>query len=112
MNLSKAKSLRANQTEAEKRLWSLLRDNQFQGLKFRGQVSMGKYVADFICHKQNLVIEVDGGQHSVTDKYDKQRTQWFESQGYTVLRFWNNEVLENTEGVLIAIANFLNDPLT
>lgn len=88
-------------TDAERRLWYALRDRRFAGWKFRRQVSIGPFVADFLCHAAALVIEVDGGQHSA--ETDARRTAFLEGQGYRVLRFWNNEVLENTEGVLRAL---------
>jgi len=103
MTLSKTKTLRSNQTEAEKRLWKELRAKRYQGLKFRRQVAIGLYIADFVCHEKKLVIEVDGGQHANQVAADNQRTKFFEKDGYKVLRFWNNEVLENLEGVMKVI---------
>jgi very-short-patch-repair endonuclease len=98
-----AKNLRKNLTEAEKILWLNLRAKQFEGLKFRKQAPMGRYVVDFVCHAKKLVIEVDGGQHAVNKPLDQQREMWLRAQGYSVLRFWNNEVIENIEGVLECI---------
>jgi very-short-patch-repair endonuclease len=95
-----AKNLRKNSTEAEKKLWLHLRAKQFQGLKFRKQAPMGRYIVDFVCHAKKLVIEVDGGQHAADKSRDRQRGIWLRAQGYEVMRFWNNEVLENVEGVL------------
>jgi very-short-patch-repair endonuclease len=98
-----AKNLRKNLTDAEKIVWLHLRAKQFQGLKFRKQAPMGRYVVDFVCHANKLVIEVDGGQHAVNKSRDQQREVWLRAHGYNVLRFWNNEVLENIEGVLECI---------
>ena len=105
MSTSRARELRRNQTRAEARLWSALRNRQVAGLKFRRQVPLGPYVVDFFCLSASLVVEVDGGQHGAPDgrSQDARRTCWLEAQGYRVMRFWNNEVLENLEGVLALI---------
>ena len=99
--LNQAKVLRKNMTAQEKILWNLLRNNKFYGLKFRRQVPIGNYVVDFVCEIHNLIIELDGGQHNKSDNidYDKKRTKFLESKGYTVLRFWNNEIDNNIDGV-------------
>ena len=94
-----AKKLRKNQTEAEKELWSELRREQLKGIKFRRQQPIGGYIVDFVTFELNLVIEVDGGQHH-ENKEDEVRDEWLEDEGFTVLRFWNNEVLDNIKGVL------------
>src|SRR6266478_4936012 len=99
-----ARRLRANQTEVEKRLWSRLRDRGLFGLKFRRQVPLGSFVADFVCAEHALIVELDGGQHSAFEEADRRRTVWFESGGWRVIRFWNNEVNNNIDGVLHAIA--------
>jgi very-short-patch-repair endonuclease len=96
-----ARTLRATPTDAETRLWSRLRGKQLNGLRFRRQHPIGPYVVDFFCAEANLIIEVDGGQH-VGDS--PQRTAWLEARGYRVIRFWNNEALINTDGVLSVIA--------
>jgi len=101
-----ARSLRQNPTDAEMRLWSKLRRKQIDDHRFRRQVPIGPYIADFVCLEQRLVIEVDGGQHSESVK-DDIRTAWLGRQGFRVLRFWNNDVLGNTEGVLTVIAQHL-----
>jgi very-short-patch-repair endonuclease len=101
-NLSqRAKELRKNSTDAENLLWNRLRAKQLNGLKVRRQHPIGNYIVDFICIKEKIIIEVDGGQH--TKEKDKEREECLEEQGYIVLRFWNNEVLTNIEGVLEAI---------
>jgi len=96
----RARQLRKNLTEAEKKLWSLLRQKQFDGHRFRRQTSIGPYIVDFFCPAAKLIIEVDGGQHAINAEADKARTQWLEAHGYRVLRFWNNEILTNSDGVL------------
>jgi very-short-patch-repair endonuclease len=97
----RARSLRRDATEAEKRLWQYLRQPPFKEHHFRRQATIGPYFADFASHHLRLVIEVDGGQHS-EDK-DARRTNDLIARGYLVLRFWNNEVLENIDGVLSMI---------
>lgn len=98
----RARTMRHGGTDAEGRLWQALRARQLQGAKFRRQVPLGDYVADFLCFEARLIVEVDGGQHSL--ERDGARTAWLESQGFRVVRFWNNEVLGNLEGVLRMIA--------
>jgi very-short-patch-repair endonuclease len=102
MSRSHAKSLRANMTEAERRLWYYLRAHRFAGMKFRRQALIGSYIVDFASSQKNLIIEVDGGQHADSES-DRRRSRWLEDQGFRILRFWNNEVLNNTHGVLEAI---------
>jgi len=93
-------ALRRNQTEAERRLWYHLRAHRFMGLKFKRQKPMGRYVVDFVCVEHRLIIELDGGQHTEQMAYDQHRDAWLLSQGYTVLRFWNNDVMQRLESVL------------
>ncbi|MCF8719188.1 endonuclease domain-containing protein [Nitrospina gracilis] len=97
-----SKHLRRNLTDAERALWTTLRNRQITNHKFRRQVTLGNYVADFVCMEKRLIVEVDGGQHMDSEK-DAERTAWLESQGYCVLRFWNDEVLKNKEGVVQVI---------
>ena len=89
---------------AEHALWRQLRDGCLGGYWFRRQVPIGIYVVDFVCYAARLVVEVDGGQHVERQTQDLQRTAWLESQGFRVLRFWNNEVLANVEAVKGVIA--------
>ena len=98
--LKSAKSLRSNQTNVESKLWYHLRAHRFMGLKFKRQKPIGSYIADFVCWERKLVIEVDGGQHAEQVEYDIKRTQYLESEGYKVLRFWNNQVMHELESVL------------
>ncbi len=98
----RARQLRKTATEAEQKLWQVLRDRRLCGWKFRRQVLCGPYVLDFYCHEQRLAIEVDGGQHNQTEQHarDRQRTDYLQAQGLRVMRYWNNDVLQNLTGVL------------
>ena len=101
-----ARKLRGNRTEAEARLWQHLRNRQLLGFKFRFQYPIGAHVADFACEQARLVVELDGGQHA-DSKSDPLRTAAIEAAGYTILRFWNHDVLSNTDGMLEEIAQML-----
>ncbi|MBI4725070.1 MAG: DUF559 domain-containing protein [Rhodomicrobium sp.] len=102
-----ARRLRRRETDAERKLWSRIRDRQFFGFKFRRQVSVCGFVADFLCHEAKLIIELDGGQHSERAGADALRTKLLNEAGFLVLRFWNNDVLANADGVLAAVAEEL-----
>jgi very-short-patch-repair endonuclease len=104
-----ARALRKRSTDAEAYLWRHLKNRQMEGFKFRRQQPMGRYVVDFANLEKKLVIEVDGGQHAI-DPGDKRRDKWVRAEGYKVLRFWDNEVLGNLEGVLEMIRNALLTP--
>ena len=106
--LDNAKALRSNQTDAEQRLWYHLRAHRFMGLKFKRQKPLGRYIVDFVCLERRLIIELDGGQHAEQAAYDRHRDAWLRNQGYTVLRFWNNEVMQQLEGVLEQIRGTLS----
>ena len=95
-----ARILRRDKTEAEAKLWRCLHNRQMEGAKFRFQSPVGGHVPDFLCSDAKLIIELDGGQHGVQVEKDTLRTDALEAAGYTVIRFWNNDVLANTEGVL------------
>jgi len=97
-----ARNLRLAPTDAERRLWRYLRSRQLEGAHFRRQHPIGDYFADFCCIRLKLVIEVDGGQHSESE-HDLKRDAWLKAQGYVVLRFWNNDVLMQTEEVVSTI---------
>jgi len=103
-----ARALRASITEAESRLWYFLRDRRFKGAKFRRQVPVGPYVVDFLCVAASLVVEADGGQHSERMARDEERTKYLEGNGYRVVRFWNNDVMGNIEGVMEVIGRELD----
>ena len=96
-----AGKLRKRSTNAEKLLWKHLRQKQIEGLKFRRQQAIDNYIVDFVCFENRLVIEIDGGQHS--EEKDKERDSYLKKQGFRVIRFWNNEVLNNVQGVLEVI---------
>jgi very-short-patch-repair endonuclease len=96
----RARRLRSNPTEVEKRLWMRNRKRQLFDHRFRRQVPIGPYIVDFACVERSLIVEVDGGQHSWRADKDLQRTAWLEAHGWHVVRFWNNEVMENIDGVL------------
>jgi very-short-patch-repair endonuclease len=102
-----ARKLRRQETDAERKLWSRIRDRQFFGLKFRRQVPVCGYVADFLCHEVKLIVELDGGQHAERGEEDASRTKALGEAGFVVLRYWNNDVLANTDGVLTEIAERL-----
>ena len=105
----RARALRAAQTDVERSLWQRLRNRQLNGAKFRRQHPIGSYIADFFCLDARLIVELDGSQHG--EEYERQpderRTEYLESQGYRVLRFWNEEVLDNIDGVLETIVKHL-----
>ncbi|MGO9484791.1 MAG: endonuclease domain-containing protein [Rhodomicrobium sp.] len=102
-----ARKLRSQTTDSESRLWCALRNRQVNGFKFKRQIPFGPYIADFVCIEAGLIVEADGGQHAVQAEADEVRTKYFEQSGYRVLRFWNNDVLQNLEGVLETIASEL-----
>ena len=102
----RARGLRVRMTDAERKLWFSLRDRRFAGFKFRRQVPIGRFIADFVCFEGRLVIEVDGGQHADSIA-DQRRDRWFAANGFRVMRFWNNEVLSNLEGVMTRLAETL-----
>lgn len=95
-----ARKLRELQTPAEQKLWSVLCNRQVDGLKFRRQHPMGKFIVDFYCGSNRLVIEVDGGGHLDQEEYDAERTAWLEGQGYRVIRFTNLEILKDLNSVI------------
>jgi very-short-patch-repair endonuclease len=97
-----ARSMRADATKAENMLWQALRNRQLEGLKFKRQVPLGGYNLDFVCFGAQLIVEVDGGQHAES-KRDLERDGYFESQGFKTLRFWNDEVERNLDGVCLSI---------
>jgi len=99
---ARAKELRARLTDAERHLWRFLR-HEYLGCKFRRQVPIGPYIADFACLDHQLVVEIDGSQHTMQSTYDASRDHFLRAQGFEVLRFWSNEVFQNTAGVLEVI---------
>jgi very-short-patch-repair endonuclease len=103
----RARTLRHDATDAEKKLWQHLRQPPFKQHHFRRQATIGPYFADFASHQLRIVIELDGGQHA-DNTADDRRTSYLVSEGYRVLRFWNNDVLKNTSGVLLTIDTAIN----
>jgi very-short-patch-repair endonuclease len=104
LNRLHAKSMRSEMTDAERTLWMQLRAHRLDGLKFRRQTPIGRYIVDFVCHEHRLVIELDGGQHAES-QHDTTRDRWLESKGYRILRFWNSDVFQNRGGVLETIVS-------
>ena len=105
----RAQELRNNATPAERTLWRCLSKRHLSGHKFTRQAPVGPFVCDFLCRERGLVVEVDGGQHAEMAAADATRTNYLEQQGFQVLRFWNNDVLQNTESVLEAILAELDE---
>jgi len=99
-------------TDAELKIWQRLRAHRFQGLSFRRQLPVGPYIVDFVCLEARLIIEIDGGQHESSQVlYDAKRDAWLRAEGFRILRFWNNDVLKNLDGVLERVAEALREPL-
>ena len=105
---ARARALRQNMTEAERRVWQVLRSHQMKGYKFRRQVPIGRYIADFVCHEARLIVEIDGGQPDRSSPREAERSEFLQNEGYRALRFWNNEVLANLDGVHETIADELS----
>ncbi|RNC66346.1 MAG: endonuclease domain-containing protein [Desulfuromonadales bacterium] len=102
----RARDLRNNATDAERLLWGHLRNSQIEGVKFRRQQSIEDYIVDFAAYSPKFVIELDGSQHADNLSYDEQRTACLQQNGFRVLRFWNNDIFENIEGVLAVIRQY------
>ena len=106
--MHRAGELRQNQTEAEAKLWSRLRAHRMAGVQFRRQHAIGNYIVDFCSPRRKLVIELDGSQHLDQSEYDAERTKYLEAKGYHVLRFWNNEIINEIDAVLNVIWTEIN----
>jgi very-short-patch-repair endonuclease len=104
---ARARTLRQNMTDAERRVWQILRSRQIKGYKFRRQVPIGRYIGDFVCHEARLIVEIDGGQHHRSSPREAERNRFLQNEGYRILRLWNNEVLRNLDGVHQTIADEL-----
>ncbi len=100
--------LRKDPTPAERKLWSRIRNDQL-GVAFRRQHAVGSYIPDFCSPKAKLIIELDGSQHLEQKEYDADRTKYLETQGYKVIRFWNNDVMNDIDGVILAIIHAMED---
>ena len=99
--IENSRQLRKNMTPQERKLWYIIRNRQFYGYRFRRQFPFGQYIVDFICREKKIIIEIDGGQHNEIKNilYDNKRTEYLISEGYKVLRFWNNDIDKNIDGV-------------
>jgi very-short-patch-repair endonuclease len=106
--VTNARRLRRDQTDAERTLWFRLRERRLDGLKFRRQAPIASYIGDFCCEESHLIVELDGGQHAINEVKDTKRTEELEAMGYLVLRFWNDDVLTNTDGVVQSILDTLD----
>jgi very-short-patch-repair endonuclease len=104
-----ARQLRKEVTPAEAKLWAYLRGNKLEGVNFRRQHAIGKYIVDFCSPKAKLVIELDGSQHLDQKDYDENRTEYLASRGYNVIRFWNNDVMNRIEDIMQAVHQALDD---
>ena len=102
---ARARTLRQNMTDAERQVWQILRAQQMKGHKFRRQVPIGRYVADFVCHEARLIVEIDGGQHDRSSLREAERSGFLQNEGYRILRFWNSEVLANLDGVAVGVGD-------
>ena len=105
----RSRALRNNATAAERKLWGVLRNRQLEGVPFNRQVPIGPYICDFAARSVKLLVELDGGQHALSSAYDEARSAFLIGKGYRVLRFWNNEVLGNIDGVVASIVENLSD---
>ena len=104
----KAIQLRKNPTPAERKLWAVIRNDKL-GVTFRRQHAVGNYIPDFVCIKKKLILELDGSQHLEQEEYDEERTKYLNSLGYKVIRFWNNDVMKNMDGVILALLHAMED---
>jgi very-short-patch-repair endonuclease len=103
LRTTRARTLRRDQTDAERKLWRLISNRQLGGVKFRRQYPIDRYFVDFACREASLVVEVDGGQHAINAAYDAERTEALARAGWRVIRFWNNQVMDEPIGVLDVI---------
>ena len=106
-----ARTLRRRSTNAEKLLWHNLQGKQLEYYKFRRQQPIGPYIVDFVNFEKGIIIELDGGQHAIDRESDTEREAWLRGEGFQIIRFWNNDVFQNLEGVLETIRRNLNVPL-
>lgn len=107
--MHQAGELRKELTPTERKLWSRIRNDQLNGVNFRRQHAVGKYIPDFCSPKEKLIVELDGSQHLEQQEYDEERTKYFESLGYRVIRFWNNQIMNDMDGVILAIIYALEE---
>ncbi len=109
MTVKRARQLRRNQTRAEDIFWREVRNRNFLSLKFRRQVPIDKYIADFVCEQEKLIIELDGDQHAQNEAYDEERTRVLEKHGYRVVRFWNGELYEDLDSIFEELTHMVGD---
>ena len=107
---ARSRELRRNPTPAEQKLWARLSARQVAGTRFNRQFPIGPFICDFVSRSARLVIEADGGQHADQEEEDQKRSAYLQQRGYRVVRFWNNEVLENIDGVVETIERILTSP--
>ena len=105
-----SRNLRKNMTDVERILWAKVRSRQLQGFRFRRQHPIGKYIVDFVCLELKLIIELDGGQHMNQQQYVTNRSQWLQKNGFKTVRFWNNDILDNLDGIMETICMHLPQP--
>jgi very-short-patch-repair endonuclease len=110
--IQNARRLRRDQTKAEDIFWQEVRNRNFLGLKFRRQVPIGKYIADFVCEPEKLIIELDGNQHAEHETHDENRTQKLEDHGYRVVRYWNADIFKDLDGVFTELTKLVGDGCT
>lgn len=106
---ARARAMRSNPTDAERALWQIVRAKRLAAFKFKRQVPIERYIVDFVCLRERLIVEADGSQHAES-AYDTARDAWLKAQGFRILRFWNNDILNNPEGVATAVLAALNNP--
>jgi very-short-patch-repair endonuclease len=104
-----AKRLRRDQTDAESVFWYNVRSRRLAGFKFKRRYPVAPYIVDFVCIESKLIVKLDGGQHAIQWSYDEKRTEFLETRGYRVLRFWNDEILKNRDGVLETVLRALRN---
>ena len=107
----RSRQLRATMTDAERKLWHGLRLRQLDGLRFRRQFAIGRYIVDFACLEARIVVELDGGQHVGQHNHDRSRDAWLRERGFRVVRVWNNEAMSNVDGVADAILTIAKHPI-
>ncbi len=107
--MGRSRRLRRAATDSERRFWSIVRGRRLQGYKFRRQIWIGRFIADFVCEQPKLIVEIDGGQHSTQQSYDLARTAFLEERGYRVVRFWSNDVLARNDAVQERLLKILRE---
>ncbi len=109
LKTQQARHLRKNMTDAERKIWHSIKGKKIKNHRFRRQHPIGPYIVDFVCLENRIVIEIDGGQHAWQKETDEKRTKWLESEGYRVIRFWNNQIMNEFNGVIQILWNMLEE---